>query len=140
MTILTKPTKKGATFAFPRRFFQECTPLFHTAQMASWFTFTSTPSWVTVNENATAEWASAILNTWIIARIIEVKNVLYSVFFSGDCQNTSVKSYKRNYSFMVCMFSFLTLSKPWGPQAWNFGGNKWSHLKKKHVHFITITY
>ena len=49
------------TFNFPSRFFQEMTPLSHTACSASWFRLTSTPSGVTVKENATAEWASAIL-------------------------------------------------------------------------------
>lgn len=49
------------TFNLPIRFFQERTPLSQTAYKASWFRLTSTPSGVTVKENATAECASAIL-------------------------------------------------------------------------------
>jgi len=40
----------------------ECTPLYQTALIASWLYLTSSPSGVTWKENATAEWASAILD------------------------------------------------------------------------------
>jgi len=49
------------TCILPTLFLNDLTPLLQTALRASWLSLTLTPSGVTEKENATAEWASAML-------------------------------------------------------------------------------
>ena len=57
----TKSNTVGITFTWMNFFFQSRMPLSQTALSTSWLTLKWTPSWLTVNEKATAAWASAIL-------------------------------------------------------------------------------
>ena len=66
---LTPPTLMATM-----RFLQERMPENQTALMASWLTLTSTPSGVTVNEKATAAWASAIP-----LRMLEEKKIVFMI-------------------------------------------------------------
>ena len=63
------------TFTRPILFLHDLAPLRQTAHRASWLNWTLTPSVVTLNENATALCASAILSTTQTSSVINVVSI-----------------------------------------------------------------